>query len=147
MKCRPFIARHAETREDEARQVALVTRVFTDLGSDPETSALALAKSKIKLASFSRTQELEADGIGIGIAVHAGYDPHGAVRFLTSMGRNAELKSSSSGQTHIDPRSPTFSHRTRQRPSASKALRPAPSSTQQMQAYGTRLIISWASTA
>jgi predicted Zn-dependent protease len=89
------IARHAEMREDEARQVALVTRVFTDLGSDPETSALALAKSKIKLATFSRAQEFEADGIGIGIAARAGYDPYGAVRFLTSMGRNAELKSTS----------------------------------------------------
>jgi predicted Zn-dependent protease len=84
-----------------------VTRVFTDLGSDPETSALALAKSKIKLASFSRAQEFEADGIGIGIAARAGYDPYGAVRFLTSMGRNAELKSTS-GQSHIDPRAPDF---------------------------------------
>jgi predicted Zn-dependent protease len=101
------IARHAEMREDEARQVALVTRVFTDLGSDPETSALALAKSKIKLASFSRAQEFEADGIGIGIAARAGYDPYAAVRFLTSMGRNAELKSTS-GQSHIDPRAPDF---------------------------------------
>src|SRR5262249_51190891 len=42
------IASHATMREEEARQVALVTRVFTDLSSDPETSALALAKSKIK---------------------------------------------------------------------------------------------------
>src|SRR6516225_7152518 len=102
------IARHAEMREDELQKVALVTRVFTDLGGGPETSALALAKSKIKLASFSRAQEFEADGIGIGIAAHAGYDPYGAVRFLTSMGRNAELKSGSSGQTHIDPRAPDF---------------------------------------
>src|SRR6516162_3920565 len=86
------IARHAEMREDELQKVALVTRVFTDLGGDPETSALALAKSKIKLASFSRAQELEADAIGIRIATHAGYDAYGAVRFLTSMGRNAELK-------------------------------------------------------
>jgi predicted Zn-dependent protease len=101
------IARHAEMREDEARQVALVTRVFTDLGGDPETSALALAKSKIKLASFSRAQEFEADAIGIGIAAHAGYDPYGAVRFLTSMGRNVDLKSAP-GQSHIDPRAPDF---------------------------------------
>src|SRR5262249_1901673 len=101
------IARHAAMREDEARQVALVKRVFTDLSNDPETSALALAKSKIKLASFSRAQELEADGIGVGIAARAGYDPFGAVRFLTSMGRNAELKAPP-GQAHIDPRSPDF---------------------------------------
>jgi predicted Zn-dependent protease len=101
------IASHAAMREDEARQVALVRRVFTDLSNDPETSALALAKSKIKLASFSRAQELEADGIGVGIAARAGYDPHGAVRFLTSMGRNAELKAPPS-QTRIDPRAPDF---------------------------------------
>jgi predicted Zn-dependent protease len=101
------IARHAAMREDEASKVALVTRVFTDLGSDPETSALALAKSKIKLASFSRAQELEADGIGVGMAARAGYDPYGAVRFLSSMGRNAELKANP-GQSHIDPRSPDF---------------------------------------
>ena len=101
------IARHADIREDQARQVALVSRVVQDVLSDPETGALALAKSKIALASFSRAQEFEADGIGVGIAARAGYDPYGAVRFLTSMGRNAELKSNSS-QSHIDPRSPDF---------------------------------------
>jgi predicted Zn-dependent protease len=101
------IARHAAMREDEAKQVALVKRVFTDLSNDPETSALALAKSKIKLASFSRAQELEADGIGVGIAARAGYDPYGAVRFLAAMGRNAELKAPPS-QTRIDPRAPDF---------------------------------------
>ena len=92
------IAQHAAIREDRARQVALVTRVFDNLGSDPETSALALAKSKIALASFSRAQEFEADGIGVGIAARAGYDPYGAVRFLTSMGRNAELKPAAQAQ-------------------------------------------------
>ena len=101
------IARHAAMREDQARQVALVSRVVHDVLSDPETGALALAKSKIALASFSRAQEFEADGIGVGIAARAGYDPYGAVRFLTSMGRNAELKSNP-GQSHIDPRSPDF---------------------------------------
>src|SRR5262245_55286671 len=93
------IARHAAIREDPARKVALVSRVVQDVLSDPETGALALAKSKIALASFSRQQEFEADGMGIGIAVRAGYDPYGATRFLTSMGRNAELKSSAS-QSH-----------------------------------------------
>ncbi|MFL6797569.1 MAG: M48 family metalloprotease [Xanthobacteraceae bacterium] len=101
------IARHADMREDEARQVALVKRVFTDISNDPETSALALAKSKIKLASFSRGQELEADGIGVGIAARAGYDPYGAVRFLSSMGRNADLKAPAN-QSQIDPRAPDF---------------------------------------
>jgi predicted Zn-dependent protease len=102
------IARHAAIREDEVRQAALVTRVFTDLGSDPETSALALAKSRIKLASFSRAQELEADAIGVGIAARAGYDPYGAVRFLTSMGRNAELKAGQAQSSRGEAGGPDF---------------------------------------
>ena len=126
------IASHAAMREDEARQVALVRRVFTDLSNDPETSALALAKSKIKLASFSRAQELEADGIGVGIAARAGYDPHGAVRFLTSMGRNAELRAPPS-QTRIDPRAPDFlsSH-----PATPERIRNAQSNARQFSSPG-----------
>jgi predicted Zn-dependent protease len=101
------IADHAAMREDRARQVALVTRVFDNMGSgDPDMMARGLAKSKIALASFSRSQELEADGIGVGIAARAGYDPYGAVRFLTSLGRNADLKQGA--QAPIDPRSPDF---------------------------------------
>jgi predicted Zn-dependent protease len=101
------IADHAAMREDRARQVALVTRVFDNVGSgDPDLMARGLAKSKIALATFSRSQELEADGIGVGIAARAGYDPYGAVRFLTSLGRNVELKQAA--PTQIDPRSPDF---------------------------------------
>jgi predicted Zn-dependent protease len=94
------IARHAAIREDQARQAAIVSRVINDVLSDPQMGALALAKSKIALASFSRAQEFEADGIGVGIAARAGFDPYGAVRFLTSLGRNAELKPNG----NIDPR-------------------------------------------
>src|SRR5262249_12514054 len=86
------IAHHAEIREQQIRQADLVNRVVSDVVSDPEAGALALAKSKLALASFSRSQELEADGIGVGIASRAGYDSYGAVRFLTSMEHNSELK-------------------------------------------------------
>jgi len=128
------IARHAAMREDQARQVALVSRVVQDVLSDPETGALALAKSKIALASFSRAQEFEADGIGIGIATRAGYDAYGAVRFLTSMGRNAELKSSP-GQLHIDPRAPDFlsSH-----PATPERIKNAQANARQFNAPGAR---------
>jgi predicted Zn-dependent protease len=93
------IARHAAMREDQARQAALVNRVVHDVLNDPNMGALALAKSKIALATFSRAQELEADAIGVNIASRAGFDPYGATRFLTDMGRNAALKpmGSSSG--------------------------------------------------
>ncbi|MGE3144428.1 MAG: M48 family metalloprotease [Pseudorhodoplanes sp.] len=99
------IARHAAIRDEQMRQAALVSKVANDVLTDPQMGALALAKSKIALASFSRAQEFEADGIGVGISSRAGYDPYGATRFLTSMGRNAELKAA---QTKIDPRSLDF---------------------------------------
>jgi len=126
------IAQHATIREDRARQVALVTKVFDNLGNDPETTALALAKSKIALASFSRAQEFEADGIGVGIAARAGYDPFGAVRFLTSMGRNSELKPAS--RVQLDPRAPDFlsSH-----PATPERVRNAQSNARQYSAPGS----------
>jgi predicted Zn-dependent protease len=91
------VADHATIRADQARHAAMVSNVVTDVLSDPTMGALALARSKFALASFSRAQELEADGIGVGIAARAGYDPYGAVRFLTSMERNAELKAGPNG--------------------------------------------------
>jgi predicted Zn-dependent protease len=100
------IARHAELREKEEQQVDLVSRVVSDVVSDPEAGALALAKSKLELASFSRKQEFEADAIGIGIADRAGYDPYGAARFLTAMERNSELKPEQSNA--INPAAPDF---------------------------------------
>jgi predicted Zn-dependent protease len=99
------LAKHASIREDQARQAAIVTRVFTDIGSDPDLTALALAKNKLTMASFSRQQEFEADGIGVGISARAHFDPFGASRFLTSMERNAALKA---GKTSLDPRAQDF---------------------------------------
>jgi predicted Zn-dependent protease len=99
------LAKHASIREDQARQAAIVTRVVTDMGNDPDLTALALAKSKLTMASFSRAQEFEADGIGVGISARAHFDPYGASRFLTAMERNAAMKA---GKTSLDPRSQDF---------------------------------------
>ena len=99
------VAKHASIREDQARQAAVVTRVVTEMGSDPDLTALALAKTKLTMASFSRAQEFEADGIGVGISSRAHFDPFGAARFLTAMERNAELKA---GKTSVDPRAQDF---------------------------------------
>jgi len=92
------IARHAAIREDQVRQAMIVSRVISDVVSDPDLGALALAKSKISLASFSRGQELEADAVGVGISARASYDAFGASRFLTSMSRYATLRASPAGQ-------------------------------------------------
>ena len=48
------IARHAAIREEQARQVAIIGHVVSDVLSDPQVGALALAKSKLTLAAFSR---------------------------------------------------------------------------------------------
>src|SRR4051812_31190555 len=99
------LAKHASIREEQARQTAMVTRVVTEMGSDPDLGALALAKSKLTMASFSRAQEFEADGIGVGISARAHFDPFGAARFLSAMERNAALKAS---RTPLDPRAQDF---------------------------------------
>jgi predicted Zn-dependent protease len=99
------LAKHAAIREDQARQAAVVTRVVAEMGNDADMTALALAKTKLTMASFSRAQEFEADGIGVGIAARAKFDPFGAARFLSAMGRNAALKA---GGTPADPRSLDF---------------------------------------
>lgn len=98
------IANHAAIRASEARRAALVANATAESMTDTPNSALAVAKSKLTLASFSRAQEFEADRIGVGIATRAGYDPYGAARFLTSMGRFAGLRSASG----VDPRSIDF---------------------------------------
>ncbi len=95
------IARHAAIREQQLKQAELVSQVASDVFKDPQVGALALAKNKLALATFSRGQEMEADGIGVGISSRAGFDPDGAVHFLTSMARNAELRPAAGG---IDPR-------------------------------------------
>jgi predicted Zn-dependent protease len=100
------LAKHASIREDQARQAAVVTRVVTDMGNDPDLTALALAKTKLTMASFSRAQEFEADGIGVGISARAHFDPYGASRFLTSMERNAALKAGKASS--LDPRAQDF---------------------------------------
>lgn len=91
------VARHAAIREDQIRAAVLNSRAISDTLSDPQLGALALARSRLSIATFSRGQELEADAVGVGIASRAGYDPYGASRFLTSMGRFAQLRAASLG--------------------------------------------------
>ncbi|GGF85536.1 metalloprotease [Azorhizobium oxalatiphilum] len=87
------IARHASIREDQVKQAVLVSRVISDVVADQNMGALAMQKSRQTLATFSRGQELEADAIGVGIAARAGFDPYGASRFLTDMGKQAGIRS------------------------------------------------------
>ncbi len=125
------IARHAATREEQARKTELISNVNDMLG-DPQVGAMALARSKIALASFSRAQEFEADSIGVGIAARSGFDPFGASRLLKSMGRNAELRAASRG---TDARSLDFlsSH-----PATPERVTNAETSARQLGATGAK---------
>src|ERR1700680_2192337 len=122
------IARHAAIREEQARRTELVSNINDMLG-DPQVGAMALARSKLALAGFSRAQEFEADGIGVGIAARSGFDPYGAARLLSSMGRNADLRAGGRG----DARSPDFlsSH-----PATPERVRNAHSTARQYTAPG-----------
>jgi predicted Zn-dependent protease len=124
------IAKHAALREEEARTVSISNAVVNDVLSDPQEGALALARSKIKFATFSRAQEFQADELGVGIAAKAGYDPFGASRFLTSMGRNSDLRAGGTG----DARSPDFfsSH-----PATPERVKAAQTTARQYAAPGT----------
>src|SRR6202030_1139707 len=85
------LAKHAYSREDQARQVAAAaaTRVVTDVGNDQDPTALALAKTKLTMASLSRQQEFDADKMGVNISANAHFDPYGAAPFLTAMERKS----------------------------------------------------------
>ncbi len=98
------VARHASSREEQIRQAVIESRVISDVLSDPNLGALALAKSKLSIATFSRGQELEADAVGVGISARAGYDPYGASRFLTAMGKYAELRAAATGAESLRDR-------------------------------------------
>jgi predicted Zn-dependent protease len=58
-------------------------------------SAMLQDRSRYSIASFSRGQELEADQIGVRTLARAGFDPYGASRFLSALGRNGSLAAGS----------------------------------------------------
>jgi predicted Zn-dependent protease len=101
------LSKHAASREDKAREEAaqVATRVVSDVGNEPDPTAMALARTKLTMATFSQQQEFDADKLGVEIAAHAHFDPYGAARFLTAMERNAELKA---GKSSVDPRAQDF---------------------------------------
>jgi len=84
-----IVANHASARQQQAETAAILNRVATDVLQDPEEAEATLDSARLQLAQFSQAQEREADRIGIEAIAAAGYDPYGAVRFLTSMGRFA----------------------------------------------------------
>src|SRR6185437_6996831 len=99
------LSKHAAIREDQARQAAIVDRVVTDMGNDPDVTAFTIAKNKMAMANFSRSQEIDADEMGVAISAHAHFDPYGASDFLSSHPATPERvqKAQTTARQYVSP--------------------------------------------
>jgi predicted Zn-dependent protease len=91
-------AHHAALRAEQEKRAALISQAANVI-ENRQRGAEVEASERLSIASFSRQQELEADEIGIKNMAKAGYDPYAASRFLTTLGRDAQLRASSIGQS------------------------------------------------
>jgi len=101
--------RHASQRNELQARSDLIERVSENVLNNPQEAAVVQDQARTKLASFSRSQELEADRTGIAVLARAGFDPYGAPRFLTALGRSAS--SSGNGGTDRAESHPSTSER------------------------------------
>ncbi len=90
-------ARHASARAELEKNAAVISKAASLIQGNQKSNEVK-ASGRLSLASFSRLQELEADQIGVKAIATAGYDPYGAARFLTSLGRASSLRASLFGQ-------------------------------------------------
>lgn len=97
-------AQHAVQRAEKEAESALVSQVASQVLKNPTQGAAVLAGSKLSLARFSRQQEFEADRISVTSLARAGYDPYGASRFLTTLGRNTAFRAAGQNQSAEDKR-------------------------------------------
>lgn len=80
--------RHASQRNELQARSSLIKRVTENVLNDAAQAAVVQDQSRTTLASFSRAQELEADQAGVKVLARAGFDPYGAPRFLSALGRS-----------------------------------------------------------
>ncbi|MBI1868324.1 MAG: M48 family metalloprotease [Methylocystis sp.] len=84
-------ARHSALRAEREREAAVITQAAAVIQNKQKGDEIG-ASQRLSVASFSRQQELEADAIGVGVIARAGFDPYGASRFLTALGKSSELR-------------------------------------------------------
>jgi len=112
-------ARHAAARAEREKQAALIAEAASVIQSRQKGEEVE-SYQRLSFAGFSRQQEIEADRIGVGVIARAGFDPYGAARFLTSLGRSTAMRAELVGQKSNDRPDMLATHPSiRPRPSAS----------------------------
>lgn len=84
--------RHAMARAELESRSVLVSRVMTEVLENPGASQFMRDQSRVTLASFSRQQEIDADEVGVRSIAKAGFEAHGATRFLTALDRSSRMR-------------------------------------------------------
>jgi predicted Zn-dependent protease len=90
-------ARHSALRAEREREAAVISKAAEVIQNRQKGEEIR-SNQRLSVASFSRQQELEADSIGVRAIARAGYDPYGASRFLTSLGKSTELRAALYGK-------------------------------------------------
>lgn len=90
-------ARHSALRAEREREAAVISQAAAIIQSKQKGEEIRTTQ-RLSFASFSRQQELEADAVGVKVIAKAGFDPYGASRFLTSLGKSSELRAALYGK-------------------------------------------------
>ncbi len=85
---------HAILRNQKQASTDVGEQVVSEVLSDNIAGRIALAANQMKLSDFSKDQELQADAVGIRTLGNAGFDAHGAARFLETMQAYKSLNAS-----------------------------------------------------
>jgi predicted Zn-dependent protease len=84
-------SRHSALRAEREREAAVISQAAAVIQNRQKGEEIR-STQRLSVASFSRQQELEADAIGVRVTARAGFDPYGASRFLTALGKSSELR-------------------------------------------------------
>jgi len=90
-------AHHSALRAEREREAAVISQAAAVIQNKQKGEEIR-SSQRLSVASFSRQQELDADAIGVRVVARAGFDPYGASRFLTALGRSSELRAALYGK-------------------------------------------------